>query len=97
MEDLRAPIADRLVLSLINRNQVRRKSFDQLVEGGEVRLTDAARKTVLKAYQERKAQELRHPFLKENMTLGMVPHIQARLLARYLRGDLDAYPPFIWR
>jgi CRISPR-associated protein Cas1 len=96
MEEFRPVLADRLALSLINRRQLVVKDF--IVEdGGAVRLTDAARKTVLVAYQERKKDELTHPFLDEKMTLGLVPHIQAQLLARHLRGDMDGYPAFIWK
>jgi CRISPR-associated protein Cas1 len=96
MEEFRPVLADRLALSLINRRQLGVKDF--IVEdGGAVRLTDAARKTVLVAYQDRKRDELTHPFLEERMTLGLVPHIQAQLLARHLRGDMDGYPAFIWK
>ncbi len=94
MEELRAPIADRLGLSLINRGQVRPKGFD-ISETGAVWMDDETRKTVLVAYQERKQTEIVHPFLREKTTMGMVPHLQAMLLARFLRGDLDAYAPFI--
>jgi len=62
-----------------------------------VEITDDARKKVLVAYQERKQDEVRHPFLEETTTVGLLVHLQARLLARYLRGDLDAYPPFVWK
>ena len=96
MEELRPVLADRLVLSLINRGQL--KSVDFIPEeAGAVRLTDDARKTVLVAWQERKRETLRHPFLGETIPLGMVAHLQAQLLARHLRGDLDGYPGFIWR
>lgn len=96
MEELRPVLADRLTLSLINRRQL--GSDDFLVEeGGAVTLRDDTRKAVLTAWQERKKKELRHPFLGEAVTLGLVPHIQAQLLARHLRGDLDAYPPFVWK
>ncbi|EKM99106.1 type I-C CRISPR-associated endonuclease Cas1c [Acidocella sp. MX-AZ02] len=96
MEEFRPILADRLVLSLINRRQLTSRDF-VIEEGGAVRLTDDARKTVLVAYQERKKDELVHPFLNEKVTLGLVPHIQAQLLARHLRGDLDGYPAFIWK
>jgi CRISPR-associated protein Cas1 len=96
MEEFRPVLADRLALSLVNRRQLVAKDF--IVEdGGAVRLTDEARKTVLVAYQDRKKDELTHPFLGEKMTLGLVPHIQAQLLARHLRGDMDGYPAFIWK
>ena len=94
LEEFRAPLADRLVLSLINRLQVRQNGFERRETGG-VWMTDDTRKTVLVAYQERKRAELKHPFLNETCTYGALPHIQASLLARYIRGDLDAYPPYL--
>jgi CRISPR-associated protein Cas1 len=96
MEEMRPVLADRLALSLINRRQLVAKDFI-VEEGGAVLLTDAARKELLVAYQERKKDELTHPFLGEKVTLGLVPHIQAQLLARHLRGDIDGYPAFIWK
>ncbi len=96
MEELRAFLADRLVLSLINRQQVKSSGF-KTTESGGVTMDDETRKTVLVAYQERKREEIRHPFLEETIAIGLIPHIQAALLARHLRGDLDAYPPFIWK
>ena len=96
MEELRPVLADRLALSLINRGQLRAADF-VVEEAGGVRLTDAARKEVLVAWQDRKREELRHPFLGESAPLGLVPTLQAQLLARHLRGDLDGYPGFIWR
>jgi CRISPR-associated protein Cas1 len=96
MEELRAPLADRLALSLINRGQLKAEDF-VVEEAGAVRLTDAARKAVLVAWQERKRDELNHPFLGEKAPLGLVAHLQAQLLARRLRGDLDGYPAFVWR
>ncbi len=96
MEEMRPVLADRLALSLVNRRQLVSKDFT-VEDGGAVLLTDAARKDVLVAYQERKKAELLHPFLGEKVTLGLVPHIQAQLLARYLRGDIDGYPAFIWK
>jgi CRISPR-associated protein Cas1 len=95
MEELRPVLADRLALSLVNRRQVAAGDFT-VEEAGGVRLTDAARKRVLVAWQERKRDELRHPFLDETMPLGLVPHAQAQMLARHLRGDLDGYPAFVW-
>lgn len=96
MEEMRPVLADRLALSLVNRRQLVAKDF--VVEaGGAVLLTNAARKELLVAYQERKKDELTHPFLGEKVTLGLVPHIQAQLLARHLRGDIDGYPAFIWK
>ena len=96
MEELRPVLADRLALSLINRRQLRARDFETAVSGA-VTLRDDARKRVLVAYQERKKDELLHPFLREKTTLGLVPFVQATLLARRLRGDLDGYPPFLWR
>lgn len=96
MEELRPVLADRLALSLVNRGQVQAGDF-VVEEAGAVRLSDAARKTVLVSWQERKRDELTHPFLGEKAPLGLVAHLQAQLLARTLRGDLDGYPAFIWR
>lgn len=96
MEELRPVLADRLALSLINRRQLAADDF-VVEEGGGVRLRDDARKRVLIAWQERKREELTHPFLGETLPLGLVAHVQAQLLARHLRGDLDGYPAFIWK
>ena len=96
MEELRPILADRLALSLVNRRQLRAKDFETR-DGGAVIMTDDARKTVLTAWQERKKEERQHPFLEESIPLGLVPYVQAQLLARHLRGDLDAYPPWFWK
>ncbi len=96
MEEFRPYMADRLALTLINRRQVGLKDFT-VMDSGAVLLHDEARKTVIVAWQERKKEEIEHPFLRERMTVGLLWHVQARLLARYLRGDLDAYPPFFVR
>jgi CRISPR-associated protein Cas1 len=96
MEELRPVLADRLALSLVNRGQLKADDF-VIEEAGAARLTDAGRKTVLIAWQERKRDERRHPFLGETAPLGLVAHLQAQLLARHLRGDLDGYPGFIWK
>lgn len=96
IEELRPVIADRLVLSLINRRQVQGKGFVQS-ETGSVIMDDNTRKEVLVAYQKRKQEEIEHPFIKEKIAVGLIPYVQATLLARMLRGDLDQYPPFIWR
>jgi CRISPR-associated protein Cas1 len=96
MEELRPILADRLALSLINRRQLRSGDFEKR-EGGAVLLSDVGRKIVLTAWQERKKEERRHPFLDESAPLGLVPYLQAQLLARHLRGDLDAYPPWFWK
>lgn len=90
------PLADRVALTLVNRQQVRAHEFD-LREGGAVQLADAARKAVLVAYQERKQEALSHPLLAEAVPLGLVPLVQARLLARRLRGDVAEYSPFALR
>ena len=95
-EELRAPFADRLVLTLINNRIIQDKHFDRQ-EGGAVLLNDAGRRLFLKHWQEKKRDEITHPFLKEKMPWGLVPHIQSLLLARCIRGDLDAYPPFLWK
>ena len=96
MEEFRSVIADRLVLSLINRGQAVKKDFTTR-ESGAVVMSDDLRKTVLVTYQKRKQDEIFHPFLEEKMAIGLLFHAQALLLARSLRGDLDGYPPFIWR
>ncbi|MBT8037165.1 MAG: type I-C CRISPR-associated endonuclease Cas1c [Verrucomicrobiae bacterium] len=96
MEEFRPVLADRLALSLINRQQLGIQDFDQK-ENGATQLKDDSLKKVLTAWQERKQDEIVHPFLQEKMTMGLVPHIQARLLARHLRGDHDTYPAFIWK
>jgi CRISPR-associated protein Cas1 len=93
MEEFRPVVADRLALSLINRGQLHSADF-ATSESGAVLLGDEARKTVLVAYQKRKQTEVTHPFLGEKMPLGLVWHTQSLLLARHLRGDLDAYPPY---
>ena len=95
MEELRPVLADRLALSLINRKQVTGKGFTKKESGG-ILMDDETRKTVISAWQERKKDEIMHPFLKERIPFGLIPHVQAMLLARFLRGDLDAYPPFFW-
>ncbi len=96
MEELRPVVADRLALSLINRRQIGVRDF-AVQDSGAVLLTDEGRKTVLSAWQERKRAERRHPFLDEIAPLGLVPFLQAQMLARHLRGDLDAYPPWFWK
>ena len=96
MEEFRPFFADRLVLSLINRRQVQSQGFT-LQESGAVWMDEKTRKTVLTAYQKRKQETIRHPFLGEDTTVGLLFHLQARLLAAHLRDDLDGYPPMIWR
>jgi len=95
MEEFRPHFVDRTVLTLLNRRQVNPKGFRQ-DEAGGIRMTESTRKAVLKLYQERKQEALRHPFLEEKTTIGLFPHIQARLLARWVRGELDAYPALVW-
>ncbi|WP_462323663.1 type I-C CRISPR-associated endonuclease Cas1c [Desulfoplanes sp.] len=96
MEEFRPFFVDRLALTLVNRGQLAPKDFKH-TESGAVHLSDGARKTLLVAYQNRKQEEVTHPFLKEKMTIGILWHVQALLLARHIRGDLDAYPPFVWK
>lgn len=94
MEELRPFVADRLALTLINRRQVQENDF-VVKETGAVLLTDRGRKAVLVAYQKRKDDVIKHPFIGERTTVGLIPHLQALLLARFLREDLDGYPPFV--
>ena len=96
MEELRPCLADRFVLTLINNRVVGRADFD-FRENGAVLLNDAGRRAFLKRWQERKQEAITHPYLKEKLAWGLVPYIQALLLARTLRGDLDGYPPFLWK
>lgn len=96
IEELRPVLADRFVLSLINKKMVSGKNFKKQ-ENGAVLMDDAARRLVLAEWQNKKKETLTHPFLKEKVEWGMVPYVQAMLLARYLRGDLDGYPPFLWK
>jgi len=96
IEELRPFLADRLTLTLINRMQVRAKGFETS-ESGAVAMDGDTRKEVLVAYQKRKQEEIQHPFLGEKIPIGLLPHVQALLMARHLRGDLEAYPPFLWR
>ncbi len=96
LEELRASVADRLVLTLINRRQLQRDDFEEQ-PGGAVYLSESGRRTVVIAYQERKKEEVPHRLLGKKIPLGLVPHVQARLLARHLRGDLEHYPAFMIR
>jgi CRISPR-associated protein Cas1 len=96
MEEFRPFIADRLSLSLINLQKVQDKGFKKM-DSGAVTMNDDTRKTVLIAYQERKQEEITHPFLGEKVMIGLLFHVQALLMGRHLRGDLDGYPPFIWK
>ncbi|MCW5590290.1 MAG: type I-C CRISPR-associated endonuclease Cas1 [Legionellales bacterium] len=94
LEEFRAAWADRFVLTLINRKQLTSKDFVQEASGA-VHLTDYARKTLFAAYQARKQEEIIHPYLQERVQIGLLPHCQALLLARYMRGDLEYYPPYL--
>ena len=96
MEEYRSFLADRLTLSLINLGQVKDKGFKKS-DTGAVLMSDETRKEVIVTYQKRKQDEILHPFIGEKVAIGILFHVQALLLARYLRGDLDGYPPFIWR
>ncbi len=95
MEELRPVFVDRLVLSMVNRRQINAEGFVQKENGG-ILMDDETRKIVLTAWQERKQEMITHPFLKEKINFGLIPYAQALLLARHLRGDLEAYPPFFW-
>jgi CRISPR-associated protein Cas1 len=96
MEEFRPFLAERITLSLINLRQVQDKGFKKADSGG-VLMDDETRKEVLVAYQNRKQEEMMHPFIDEKVTIGLLFHVQALLMARYLRGDIDGYPPFILR
>lgn len=96
LEEFRPFLADRLVLTLINRQQVRAKGFER-APSGAVTMDEETRKTLLSAYQKRKQEEITHPFLNESVPVGLLPHVQAMLLARFLRGELGTYPPFYWK
>ena len=96
MEELRAPLADRLVLTVINRRQVRASAFT-VQDNGATLLEETTRREIIAAWQTRKQDEMEHPFLGERISMGLIPYVQALLLARYIRGGLDAYPAFLWR
>lgn len=96
MEELRAPFADRFVLSLINRRMVEAKQFTRK-ENGAILMDDNLRKQFLTGWQERKRETITHPYLDEKLPWGLVSHAQALLLSRWLRGDLEGYPPFLWK
>ena len=95
MEELR-PMVDRTAFSMVNTKKISGKDF-HMEEGGAVYLTDDGRKKILEAWHTHKESMMTHPFLEEKIKWGLVPHVQAMLLARHLRGDLDAYPPFLWK
>lgn len=96
MEELRPHMADRLAVTLINRNQISADGFS-VKENGAVIMEEETRKEVLTAWQKRKQEELVHPYLEEKISLGLIPYVQAMLLARHMRGDLEDYPPFFWK
>lgn len=96
MEELRAPMADRLCITLVNNRVLQDKHFERQ-ESGAVFLGEDGRKLFLSAWQNKKKEEITHPYLKEKMAWGLVPYVQSLLLARCLRGDLDGYPPFLWK
>ena len=96
MEELHPCIADRFVLTAVNNRLITASDFDK-TESGAVRFTDDGRRKFLKYWQERKQETITHPYLEEKIQWGLVPYIQALLLARYLRGDLDGYPVFLWK
>lgn len=96
MEELRPFLADRLALALVNLQQVKGKGFERS-ETGAIMMDDKTRKEVLVSYQKRKQEEIQHPFLGEKVAIGLLPHCQAMLLARHLRGDIEGYPPFIYK
>lgn len=96
LEELRPCMADRFVLTLINNRVVSASDFEKQ-ENGAVLMKDEARRTVLRQWQTKKKEMITHPYLKEKIPWGLVPYVQALLLARYLRNDLDAYPPFLWK
>lgn len=95
IEELRAPLCDRFVISLFNKGQLLDKDFERDEEA--VMLSNRGRRTLISAWQKRKQDEIIHPFLGERIQIGMIPYVQAMLFARVLRGDLDEYPPFVWR
>lgn len=95
MEELRAPLCDRMALSLINLKQITAKDFE--VDGERIKMNDKARKLVISKWQSRKEEIITHKFLGEKIKIGLIPYAQSMLLARVIRGDLDEYPPFVWR
>lgn len=95
MEELRAPLCDRLALSMVNLKQIKNEDFYH--GASSVNMPHETRKKIISTWQKRKKEEILHPFLKEKMQIGLIPHIQALLFARFLRGDIDYYPPFLWR
>jgi CRISPR-associated protein Cas1 len=97
IEDLRAYLGDRFVLSLINRRQITKHDFKPLDDDNSVIMTDNGRKLFLQAWQSKKKEEIVHPYLNEKIPIGLLPYVQSQLLARYIRGDIDDYPVFIMK
>ena len=95
MEELRAPLCDRLVISMFNKDQFQPQDFT--TDFGAVYLSEKGRRKVIEQWRSRKRETIQHPFLKEKIPIGMIPYVQSMLFARVLRGDLDRYPPFVWR
>ena len=95
MEELRAPLCDRFVLSMLNLGQLHKNDFER--DNDAIFLNERGKRTVLKSWQKRKSEIIQHPFLREKIPIGIIPFSQAMLFARVLRGDLDRYPPFVWR
>ena len=89
-------MADRFVLTLINKRIVNKSHFD-FMDTGAVMLSKSGRSVLLQHWQQHKYETITHPYLKEKVLWGLVPHVQAQLLSRHLRGDMDAYPPFLWK
>lgn len=96
MEELRPSMADRFVLSLINNRVVNGDDFEK-TQSGAVEMTEEGRRKIIRSWQERKQDKITHPYLEEKIEWGLVPYVQALLLTRTLRNDLDAYPPFLWK
>lgn len=96
VEEFRPVMADRFALTLVNTGAIQAKDFEERENGGMF-LSETGRKTVLGAWQRKKAEQIVHPYLQEKISWGLVPYVQALLLARFLRGDIDAYPPFMWK
>lgn len=95
MEEFRAPVCDRMVVAMINLKQIQYDDFEISPTG--VSISDTARKTVISNWQKRKKEEIVHPFINEKIPIGLIPHVQAKLLAKHLRAELDHYPPFYWK
>lgn len=95
MEEMRAPLCDRMAISMIHLGQIGEDDFHDDAEG--IKLSDKARRKVLDEWQNRKKEQIMHPFLNEHIEIGLIPYVQAQMLARYIRNDLDAYPSFVWR